>query len=583
MGFLGSTTAYFSSSKSKQVEKHLEKVKQVSPTHKPAGRAVTLRHIKDRTALPEFKSVNREPAGIRLTEKRRACVCVLNLVDDKIAIISLRDSESLVLSKQITQAFVQRGQQVFLRATADVHLIHELYDSQKEKSGQDAYIGEMGALFIEIIQEAYDLNASDVHIELDSELHETRVMQRVAGELERQRVLTYSVGVSLTSAAYTRAINRSEDYDIKTPQDGKIVCEVHNKELKKKVSVHIRLATIPVDEGQDAVYRLLNIGNDSKALSLTKLGFTKKQQYIIEDAIASPHGLIVLNGPTGSGKSTTLQSVAQIYVDRNGGRKKLRTLEDPVENKIIGARQTSVISDESSDKSGFAGGVRALMRVDPDAGLIGEMRDRETLKASQSLVNTGHLVLTSVHANDAVATVDRLVDLGMERKLLSAPGFLNLIISQRLVPTLCSHCSQDYLSVTDALELRLQKRLQSVFTIDELNSVVRFRGLGCQHCRGGITGRQAVIEMLVPDSKMLQLIYEDNIIALWTYWRASPALDFDYETPNGLSLMDHAIALVKKGRISPIDLESYVGLIGKQTSIKEAKKHWLEMSKKTWN
>jgi type II secretory ATPase GspE/PulE/Tfp pilus assembly ATPase PilB-like protein len=260
-------------------------------------------------------------------------------------------------------------------------------------------------------------------------------------------------------------------------------------------SADLRVSLVPTVEGEKVVMRVLNTG--AQGFSLSDIGLMDTHRELLEEYAAKPFGMILTVGPTGSGKTTTLYSLLKML---NRPKSNVTTIEDPVEYKLKGINQIQV--NEATGLS-FARGLRAIVRQDPDVILVGEIRDQETAEISVNAALTGHLLLSTFHANDAATAIPRLIDMGIEPFLLAST--LEVIIAQRLARRICKKCRYS-LSVTDAsasVEPRLLKTIQKHFKKGE----TLYSGKGCSVCSGtGYSGRVALFEFIEITPAMKDLI-----------------------------------------------------------------------------
>jgi general secretion pathway protein E len=255
--------------------------------------------------------------------------------------------------------------------------------------------------------------------------------------------------------------------------------------------VDLRISTVPTLHGESVVLRLLQ--RDNVALDFGPLGFSTELEQRMREILAMPHGILLVTGPTGSGKSTTLYAALKHL---NTPERKILTVEDPVEYNITGVNQIQV---KPQIGLSFANALRSIVRQDPDIIMIGEMRDEETAKIAVESALTGHLVLSTLHTNDAAGSITRLQDMGVEEYLLTST--LNAVQAQRLVRKLCRHCRQPYIPPDEVVQRwRLQR-----FSAN--GDITLYRAVGCEHCRHtGYTGRSAILELLVMTDSLRQLV-----------------------------------------------------------------------------
>ena len=322
-----------------------------------------------------------------------------------------------------------------------------------------------------LITNALDTRASDVHIEpFENRLI---VRYRIDGVLHEVE----SPPKRLSSAVISR-IKIMANLDIaerRLPQDGRIRLRVQGKEID------LRVSTVPTMHGESVVMRILDKGG--VALDFHKLGFEEDTLKIFLDVLLQPHGILLVTGPTGSGKTTTLYTA----LDRlNQPDVKILTVEDPVEYQMAGINQIQV---KPQIDLTFANALRSIVRQDPDVIMIGEIRDLETAQIAVQSALTGHLVLSTVHTNDAASTVNRLLDMGVEDYLLTST--IVGIQAQRLVRTLCPQCKQEYTALPELVEqMKLHK-------FSKAREITLWHAKGCSHCANtGYIGRISIMEVL---------------------------------------------------------------------------------------
>jgi len=326
----------------------------------------------------------------------------------------------------------------------------------------------------DIICEAVQQRSSDIHFECGKE--HCRVRMRIDGQLQDRHELEKERYCALVNQIKIRA---SMDISEKRlPQDGRI--SYHHPDAEGILSFDIRVSVVPAVWGEKVVMRLLT--KRPELLELSNLGLSDRQEADFRKATASPHGLILVCGPTGSGKSTTLYATLRLL---NDSTKNILTVEDPVEYTLEGINQVQVKEDIGLD---FSTALKSFMRQDPDIIMVGEIRDSETASIAIRSSLTGHQVLSTLHTNSAIGIVGRLVDMGVSRYLLA--DTLKLVVSQRLVRLLCPQCKSR--------------------TVDFRGRQV-YEACGCEHCNGtGYYGRKAIYEVIPVDKGLAQCIRDEK-------------------------------------------------------------------------
>jgi general secretion pathway protein E len=337
-----------------------------------------------------------------------------------------------------------------------------------------------------MLEAAIDLNATDIHIEPARDA--VRVRLRVDGFLRPHQTMPSRMARAIVSRVKILAgLNIAER---RLPQDGRARVKVVNTEAD------LRVATMPTLHGEAAVIRILV--KESKALDLTKLGMVQRDLDAFNTQLAEPYGIIVVSGPTGSGKTTTLAAALTML---NDPQRKIMTVEDPIEYQVPGIHQTQI---KPSIDLTFASALRSFLRHDPDVIMVGEMRDSETASIGIQAALTGHLVLTTLHTNNAADAVARLLDLKVESFLLASA--LRCVIGQRLVRKLCERCHVPAKPGDAATESLMERGMLHLASDETL-----FTAAGCDWCGGtGYRGRIGIYEVMKFDASLRRHIH-DNV------------------------------------------------------------------------
>lgn len=319
-----------------------------------------------------------------------------------------------------------------------------------------------------LFKNAIEMRASDIHIEPGETA--IRIRYRIDGQLQ----LVNNLGIDSLAPLVTRikilaGLNIAEK---RMPQDGRIMTKIGNKEIDLRVSL------LPIVNGEKVVIRILD--RDNYKFGREQLGISKENLQKLDRIINNPYGIMLVTGPTGSGKSTTLYTLLS---ELNKSNVNVVTVEDPVEYTLEGVNQVNVNSKAGMT---FASGLRSILRQDPDIIMIGEIRDGETAEIAVRSAITGHFVLSTLHTNDAASSITRLVDMGVEPFMVSTS--LVGVVAQRLVRRICPHCKQEY---------EASKAEKRVLGRDENEKVILAKGAGCGHCNNtGYQGRIGVYEVM---------------------------------------------------------------------------------------
>lgn len=351
-------------------------------------------------------------------------------------------------------------------------------------TSEDDYVNNSPVvkLINSLIKQAIKNDASDIHIEPFE--NKIRIRFRIDGEMhEILNISNNSHSAIVTRVKVMAGLNIAEK---RLPQDGRIEMDVDS------TAIDMRISILPTVYGEKIVIRILN--RESYLKTKKELGFTTSNLKIFDSIIESPNGIILITGPTGSGKTTTMYAYLN---ELNKINKNIITVEDPVEYKIDGINQLQV-----NTKIGltFANGLRSILRQDPDIIMIGEIRDTETAEIAVRAAITGHLVISTIHTNDAPSTIIRLQDMGIKTYLISAS--LKGILAQRLVKKICSNCKTKYhVGETEKNLLEIK------------NEMVLYKGAGCPKCYfTGYRGRIAIHEVMKVDKTISQIIYNGGSI-----------------------------------------------------------------------
>ncbi len=355
-------------------------------------------------------------------------------------------------------------------------------DLDRMSPNSSQYVKQVNA----ILRQAISERTSDIHLEMFDERVSLRF--RIDGSLyERTAPAKDAVNAIISRIKILSKLDIAEK---RLPQDGSFTIRYQNR------SIEVRVSVCPAVYGEKLVLRILDKGTGE--MNIDKLGFEPQQKKAFLDAANLPHGLIFLTGPTGSGKSTTLNAV---LTSIRTPELNFMTLEDPVEYKLAGISQVQV---KPAIGLTFAAGLRSFLRQDPDVILVGEVRDNETAEACLKAALTGHLVLSTLHTNDALGAVPRLIDMGMEPFLLA--NSLALVAAQRLVRILCPYCKVPHIPDNKMLAQIIQ---EGHLNPREQNTWTFFKAVGCPKCFGtGFTGRRAIYEVYRINEEMRNIIYK---------------------------------------------------------------------------
>lgn len=411
------------------------------------------------------------------------------------------------------------GEHVGLVEADRQELRHQLliyYPSKKQTTrGMNEIDGDYNSFLPNLIREAGTLKSSDIHIEIYEE--QCRIRFRVDGKLTQRYLFNREKYPALVNRIKIQA--HLDIAEKRLPQDGRIIYK------DDKTDIDIRVSVLPTLYGEKVVLRLLNkdIGN----VSLNSLGFTKEQLTQYLQAIQKPHGIVLISGPTGSGKTTTLYASLKLLNNENVN---ILTIEDPVEYTLEGINQVQVKEDIGLT---FAAALRTFLRQDPDIIMLGEIRDHESAQMAIRAALTGHLVFSTIHTNSAYGTITRLLDMDIPPYLVSST--LNLSMAQRLVRLLCPHCKQE----EDFPVNLLPPGVKFPFEVNK-----HYIPKGCESCfYTGYSGRKAIYELISVNGEIAEEIKNDTL---------------KNDNLKYLRLKDTALALFRDGQTSFNEILSYL-------------------------
>ncbi|MCJ7693398.1 MAG: GspE/PulE family protein, partial [Sedimentisphaerales bacterium] len=370
---------------------------------------------------------------------------------------------------------------------SDLTNVEVIHDEDEDSEDLEKMAGQSPVIkFVNyLISNAIHDGVSDIHIEPKEKC--TKIRHRIDGVLFEVMESPQKMHPAVVSRV--KIMSNLDISERRLPQDGKISVVVGGRQIDLRVSV------LPTSHGEKVVIRIL----DSKSMMLSpeQLGMAPDVTDAFRKQISAPNGILLVTGPTGSGKSTTLYSA---LCQMDGDKLNISTVEDPVEYQLDFCNQV-----QTNDKIGmdFASALRSLLRQDPDIIMIGEIRDNETARIAVQAALTGHLVLSTLHTNDAASSITRLVNIGIDPYLIAAS--LNAVLAQRLVRRICQKCKEPYVVPENMRRYIEEKGVSS----EEL-----FHGAGCDHCRGsGYVGRVGIYELLVIDELFRDMINKDSSVA----------------------------------------------------------------------
>lgn len=448
-------------------------------------------------------------------------------------ILYLSESHS---SHHLAQSYMGRLEYMEIEYRVEkvrIEFIEHLYSNSNSQAGELA-TSDMQRKAMQFMQRAAELESSDVHMMLEESA--LQVKFRIHGELEPAGQLHHEEGKALQSAIYSSMCEAADEF---------FKPEVAQDARMKRVFVDkcglfgARIATRPMMTGPLMVMRLLYDHGQKRRLE--ELGYLQEQLTLLRRLVHQKKGIVVVSGVTGSGKSVTLQVLLQEVLEHFGYRIHLLTVEDPPEYVIAGANQTE-LGQETWPEA-----IKNAVRLDPDVLMVGEMRDFESAQAGVRGALTGHGLWTTLHTIDAISSIQRLLDLGVDPTLVLDPTLFKGFVNQSLTRVLCNQCKVPYHKERHRLSPDLQDRIEKFCTPD----TVYLRGTGCDACSGkGVTGRTVVAEVLLPNLEFMRVFRNVSKAEAKVYW---------VREMGGITKIQHAIRLINSGVADPFLIEGDVG------------------------
>jgi len=449
--------------------------------------------------------------------------------------------------------------------------------AQEEAQATEANEGEVTEAIrylTRLISQAHELNSSDIHV--TKRKYGAIVEMRVNGEMLKVDEVTCEQAENMIRATYNSLANAKQvSFNEAEIQDAKININTNGK------TFNIRYAHAPIfPDGYHVSMRLLENKQDSEIVTLKQLGYTPGQIRAINLIMSKPDGAVIIAGTTGSGKSTTLNSLLSTKALKDKFKSNILTVEDPPEYEIKGSKQTPVVRsrrDAEAGRNRFAETIVSAMRRDPDVIMIGEIRDVTTAMAFIDAVLTGHLGFSTIHASDAFKIVSRLVTMGsllptnpVSKDILCEPGFISGLMYQKLVPVLCEHCKIPFAEYKNTISEGLCSRIMR-HAGDHMDSIYFRNDTGCDACNAGIAGRTVCAQVVVPDYKLLDCLQQGKTFEAFRHWREQgnqEASTVEHRVM-GVTAVDVAVAKMQKGMVSPVTVEEKFGLLGMQAIMED--------------
>lgn len=544
------------------------RAQSIAPT--PADRAPGLtvpdapvpqsRHYTTFAEVPKFQRVfGDEQCNIfKLQEADRRCLAVLEQPGRRVQIVLATEAKvAQALVESVRGAFKSANYEVLPLATAPTSVIGEIYLAS---SSSDSAGGKTANNYMQVVRQwieyAVDNRATDIHLETKGSSGIVRM--RIDGELEPIRndvngVYPAAFVERCMASLFNNEQLRKSGSDALFDATSNLYCMVPYTEISGH-SLRLRYQSLKGNEGPKTILRLLPVNENARTLTFAELGYAASHIELWNAAMNTPSGAVLISGVTGSGKSTTLKSMIELNPAASGMA--IFTVEDPVEYPIRHAHQIPIQRDLSNPGESarlYAETIAALMRSDPDIGMLGEIRDRFSASALQQLMETGHMGLGTVHAHLLSGIVPRLVnpEIGMHREVLTAPNMLTLLVYQALVPVLCPHCALTTPEVIKAGAEDILAVARHVAALRAPTERMRWKRVGgCEHCRGrGTVGQTVVAEMLMPDEAWLRPIRESRDVDAVEVYRSCSDGDLASPDMSGKTVFEHTLYKALQGTV----------------------------------
>ncbi|CAD7741194.1 hypothetical protein LMG31884_47400 (plasmid) [Xanthomonas hydrangeae] len=483
------------------------------------------------------------PASLALREK----LCLLENGELHIRQGTRLDADVLAYMQRLDLAGF-----AYSECQADLQSLRRLYGRSTTELGGESRVAagtDRQREVVELIRDAVRNDASDLYIVTADDKGYIRA--RINGLVETLDVIPASDSIDLAASLYGSMCDQSDPvFQVHKPQDARLKAQY----LAEANLYGARVSTMPRSPGHSLVMRLL-YNSENRPKSMSEMTYLEEQQPFFERLTSSKTGVFVFSGPTGSGKSTSLQVCCEELMARAEDRSHGVTLEDPTEYEIRG--WTQVPCPRGKDhRADWLTGIRHLMRHDPDMSMIGEMRDRESMEAVMEICLTGHLSLTTVHANDAVACLQRIANKGVSRDLFADPGIIRGLVNQKLVPVLCTTCRREWTTEAHRFSKLVRDRVEHYCDIRE----VFVAGKGCGRCRHGVTGRMLVAECVETTHRNLATFADHGRVAARRYMKKEQGF---------VTRTEALIRAINRGLVCPIQGEHHVNSLDEDRELSD--------------
>lgn len=530
---------------------------------------------------------------IPVSHSMRKSIAVLDIHTDpkQCVIIAKKESYGDTVFNETVLKAREIGYYVLEACLADSGFLSKIYEQTTSAEAMELdpeSSSLVEALDNELILVAMERGASDIHIELRE--NSVNVCMREDGELQPGTDWGYERTQRLIRVLFMLADEKTKDTTLSEDRGQSMSI----KRVIKGLTVKLRVQTeTAYPMGKDIVMRVLLEGVDAKVKTLEQLGYSRGHLTMLTTMLSSPTGAIIVAGTTGSGKSTTLQTMMH-DIRASAPGIKMYSIEDPPEYILKGVTQipvrSSTKSSEGVSDSPYADTMRNAMRMDPDVIMVGELRDKISVELFTGMVQSGHKVLTTLHAASAFGILGRLAKMDLDISVAADRDFISGLIYQKLVPLLCPHCKKKYdpyewsdyspaigdelnpnivskenLHETKKGKLGLPGIHDRIHQVERADSTIFVRGDGCNLCKGGVKGRTVCAEMVLPSNRMRAFLREGKVNEAFEAWqklkRPGRENEDNVSAMAGMTALDHALSKMRVGLLSPSDVEASLGFL----------------------
>lgn len=507
--------------------------------------------------LPKHKGVLTATGNFAVKETLRQSAAALDLTSEALLLATedFRGTDDYRTLKQRLETAFPTVREAYATPAVLLGLYSGRANRVERRDGEDALSVQ---LFRRIVDDGIKAGCTDIHIVLMDESDGAVVLYRVDGVIHRKERIPMEHALPAVSVAYAKLAQDRSTSDTTFIREQFQTASIPHPELENPV-FKLRYQSIPCAGGFKIILRLLQTSHskNAEAKSLATLGYAPDQERGLNAAARRAKGMVLVAGGTGSGKTTLLKTMMTSSPTRH---KRIQyAIENPVEYKMFGVTQIDVsgsASDDSNKQMLNAG--LAVLRGDPDELMVGEIREPQMASLCKSMVQSGHLVMSTVHASSAIEIPSRICspEIGIPRDVLGGRNFINAFVYQTLVGTLCEHCKIPARKATEAQFPRaLQEQLRSLFGMKPQTMYVTNKG-GCSKCNEGVLGQTVIAEVIRPDQHMRRLFQDGQDADAEKYWRESRCAAFDQPDCTGKTYLEHGLYKASIGIIDPVALDA---------------------------